>query len=74
VYRTKDPAQHLATIQTLTTRTPRIARDDRQQRLDARPQLVVDLPRPDGSLPRLGGEVTHVTDEQCLEESEAALG
>lgn len=45
--------QHLATIQTLTTWTPRITRDDRQQRLDARPQSVVDLPRSGSGLPRL---------------------
>ncbi|GAA3774220.1 hypothetical protein GCM10022403_006520 [Streptomyces coacervatus] len=51
--RLENPAQHPATIQTLTTRTPRITRDDRQQRLDPRPQLVVDLPGPGSGLPRL---------------------
>jgi hypothetical protein len=50
----QNPAQHLATIQPLTARMSEIARDDRQQRLDARPQSVVDLPRLGASLPRPG--------------------
>ena len=50
----QNPAQHLATIQPLTARMSGIARDDRQQRLDARPQSVVDLPRLGASLPRPG--------------------
>lgn len=49
----QDPAQHLATIEPLTNRTSRFTQDDRQQRLNARPQLVVDLPRPGSGLPRL---------------------
>lgn len=46
--------QDLATIEPLTARMAGIAWDGREQRLDARPQFVVNLPRLRSALPRLG--------------------